>query len=112
VIDMVAFKALVTEAVREVVREELDRALGARRSLSKAELAAALGKSTATIDRHVRGGMPFAQEGARRTFDLDACRSWLRNPPSAPSTAGAPTKEQDDVLSQGVVKKSRTRKAA
>ncbi len=110
-IDLLALKALVTEAVREVVREEIDRALGTHRPLSKAELAAALGRSTATIDRHVRGGMPFVQEGAHRTFDLDACRAWLRNASHA-ALAKASSKEQEDVLSQGVVRKSRPRKAA
>lgn len=101
-IDMVALKTVVSEAVREVVREELDRALGTHRSLSKAQLAAALGKSTATIDRYVRNGMPCRSEGAHRIFDLDVCRSWLRNTPSSATPA-----EQEDVLTMDVVRKTR-----
>lgn len=97
-IDIVAFNALVAETVRK----ELDRALGARRPLSKTELAAALGKSTATVDRYVRKGMPFLRVGARRSFELDACRAWLGNGP----TDGAVVK-QEDVLTMGVVRKTR-----
>ncbi|MEZ4301921.1 MAG: hypothetical protein R3B70_43715 [Polyangiaceae bacterium] len=98
-IDVVALRTLLSEVVRDVVRAELARALSAQRPMSKAELAAALGKSTATIDRHVREGMPYAREGARRIFDLDACRAWLRNRPARESV--------EDMLDQGVVKKTR-----
>ena len=99
-IDVVALKTLLAEVVRDVVREELSRALAAQRALAKAELAAALRKSTATIDRHVREGMPYVQEGARRIFDLDACRAWLRNRPTT-------VERFEDMLDEGVVRKTR-----
>lgn len=103
-IDVVALKNLLAEVVRDVVREELSRALSSQRPLSKAELAAALRKSTATIDRHVRDGMPYKQEGARRMFDLDECRAWLRNRPTV--------EPSNDILDEGVVRKTRQRRAA
>lgn len=100
-IDVPAFKQLLADVVRDVVREELARALAAQRPLSKAELAAALGTSTTTVDRRVRNGMPYTKEGPHRVFDLDACRAWLRDRP-APEEVG-------DVLD--VVKK-KSRRAA
>jgi transposase len=98
-IDVVAFKTVLAEVVRGVVREELDRALASvpRTAMSKSQLAAALGRSSSTIDRYVADGMPYDDAGTRRTFDLETCREWLR--------ARAPVRT--NILTQGIVRKTR-----
>lgn len=84
----------LTRAAEEGAR----RALAAVRStgLSKSQLAAALNRSSTTIDRWIAAGMPF-EDGARKTFDLEACRAWLRSR----------ARDRRNILTEGVVKKSR-----
>ena len=102
-IDEAFLRRVLAEVVREVVREEL-RASMPPRELSKAAVAAALDCSTATIDRHVRAGMPYQKKGSHRVFDADACRAWLRDRPPT-------TEEAGDVLSV-VTRRTRTRRQA
>jgi hypothetical protein len=45
--------------------------------LSKAELAVALHRTPATVDRWVRDGMPCDDMGSYKLFDLAACRAWV-----------------------------------
>jgi hypothetical protein len=49
--------------------------------VSKAELAHALRRSTPTIDRWVKLGMPYHDMGTYRLFDLPACRAWVAQRP-------------------------------
>lgn len=65
-------------------------------NLTKSQLAAALNRSVATIDRYILAGMPH-NGGVRKTFDPRACRTWLAARPN----------ERKNILTEGVVKKSR-----
>ncbi len=65
-------------------------------TLTKSQLAAALNRSVATIDRYIAAGMPYGG-GARKTFDPRDCNAWLAARPN----------ERKNILTQGVVKKSR-----
>ena len=61
--------------------------------LSKAELAHALRRSTPTIDRWAKQGMPFSDMGSYRLYDLASCRRWVagRPRPGRPARVAAPT---------------------
>lgn len=97
----------VTLLSEEQLMAMLERAAeaGARRALasvqraglSKSQLAAALGRSSSTIDRYVLDGMPYDGAGTRKTFDLEKCRTWLRE--------RAPVRT--NILTSGVVRKKR-----
>jgi hypothetical protein len=58
--------------------------------LSKAELAQALRRTPATVDRWVALGMPCENMGSYRLFDLDACRAWVAARPRKAATKPAP----------------------
>src|ERR1700722_19353939 len=49
--------------------------------LSKADLAHELRRSTPTIDRWTKQGMPFNDMGSYRLYDLAACRRWVAGRP-------------------------------
>lgn len=49
--------------------------------LSKAELAHALRRSTPSIDRWAKQGMPFNDMGSYRLYDLAVCRRWVAGRP-------------------------------
>lgn len=66
-------------------------------SLVKAELAKALRVSLATVDRLVREGMPCELVGARRRFDLEACRVWLAARGRKSTASPAPRAEDDSI---------------
>ncbi len=95
--DVTAFRAVLREEIDAAIERALDRRFGATR-LSKTALAHALQRTPATVDRFVRAGMPHETDGAHRTFDLDACRAWLRDRPAAQAKGR---------LEQGVVRKTR-----
>jgi hypothetical protein len=60
--------------------------------LSKAELAHTLRRSTPTVDRWAKQGMPFSDMGSYRLYDLAACRRWVagRPRPGRPVTVAPP----------------------
>lgn len=89
-------RSMMRDAAREGAREALSATAASK--LTKTELATALRRSTATIDRYVAGGMPYDATGTRRGYDLEACRAWL--------AARAP-RERTNILTDGVTRKTR-----
>ena len=91
-----------TEALSRVAEASARRALelAQSRGLTKSQAAAALNRSTATIDRWVAAGMPHDGVGARCRFDLEACRAWLRDRPRVAT----------NILTEGVTRKKRRRR--
>lgn len=98
-LDVMAFRAVLREEIDAAIERALTKRFGASRC-SKKRLAAALDKTTATVDRYVREGMPCEHEGKRRAFDLDACRAWLQS--RSPQSTKGP-------LEQGVERRTRSR---
>lgn len=47
------------------------------RLLNRKQLAAALGRSLASLDRDIARGLPHVRVGAHRRFDLAGVMSWL-----------------------------------
>lgn len=74
---------LVDELVERLDARPATPATSAR-MLTKAELAIALGCSTATIDRDAR--IPFVRVGESKRFDLEAVRAALAEPRPATSS--------------------------
>jgi hypothetical protein len=79
--------------------------------LSKSELAHALRRSSPTIDRWAKQGMPFHDMGSYRLYDLSACREWVaRRPrPGRPAKVAPPT--PSSTLPPGVELRTRKRGA-
>lgn len=78
--------------------------------LSKAELAHALRRSTPTIDRWAKQGMPFDDMGSYRLYELAACRGWVagRPRPGRPVNV-APPAVSSGLLPSGVELRTRRR---
>ena len=62
--------------VVERLRPPVPEAVVTNGLLSKAELAHALRRSTPTIDRWAKQGVPFNDMGSYRLHDLATCRTW------------------------------------
>lgn len=58
-------------------------------------LARALGCSLVTVDRAVRDGLPSSAVGARRRFDVEACRAWFAARGQRPVPKPAPADDVD-----------------
>ena len=88
-----------TDTLSRVAEASARRALelAQSRGLTKSQVAAALNRSTATIDRWVAAGMPHDGVGTRRRFDLEACRAWLRDRPRVTT----------NILTEGVTRKTK-----
>lgn len=69
--------------------------------LTEAELAAELKISTRQVQRLTAAGMPYTPTGMRgKRYDLEECRSWLRNNPECLSNQQkqAATKSQSALI--------------
>jgi hypothetical protein len=77
--------------------------------LNKAELAHALRRSSPTIDRWAKQGMPFNDMQSYRLYDLEACRRWVagRPRPGRPVNVAAPV--MPSALPLGVELRTRRR---
>jgi hypothetical protein len=77
---------MVADAVADRVVSRLVAEFSRRQSappepsglLDKRDAAKMLGVSMATVDRMTAQGMPTETIGARRRFDVPACRAWLK----------------------------------
>jgi hypothetical protein len=88
---LVTLDESLRQAVRAVVREELDRAVvelvaelradGTPRLLDRDGAARLLGVSTKTLDRLVKAGAPFLLVGEAKRFEPAALVAWLRGRP-------------------------------
>jgi hypothetical protein len=78
--------------------------------LNKAELAHALRRSSPTIDRWAKQGMPFNDMGSYRLYDLVACRGWVsgRPRPGRPVKVAPPASSSVPLLA-GVELRTRRR---
>jgi len=77
--------------------------------LSKGDLAHALRRSTPTIDRWTKQGMPFNDMGSYRLYDLAACRCWVagRPRPGRPVKVAPPRALSSSALPSGVELRTR-----
>lgn len=67
------FVEQVAQRVAEILADRDEQLVDAAR------LAELVGSSVTTINRFVRGGMPFQWVGAQKRFSPAACRAWLRD---------------------------------
>ena len=72
---------LADRVLRRLGHGEAPRLANSSKLLSKSELALAVRRSAATIDRWATEGMPFDDMGTYRMYDLDKCRTWAARRP-------------------------------
>jgi hypothetical protein len=99
----------IASIVIERLRAPVSEAVAAHGLLSKAELAHALRRSSPTIDRWAKQGMPFNDMQSYRLYDLEACRRWVagRPRPGRPVNIAAPA--VPSALPSGVELRTRRR---